>query len=350
MRKPPPISTSSPRATITSRRPARAASARRTAAALLLTTTPSSAPVTSERIRAACPWRSPRRPAARSYSTLTEPAASRIASTVRDAEPWLSVRRTADVATFLDASYIRAVGANLQYGLSARGLAVDTGLESGEEFPVFKSFWLERSQPNAKSMVVHALLDSPSAAGSYRFTIRPGDPTVFDVETALYPRVDIPTAGLAPLTSMFMFDANNRANVDDFRPAVHDSDGLAVHNGRGEQLWRPLTNPADLQISTFVDSNPRGFGLIQRKRDFRDYQDLEAHYEKRPSLWIEPIGDWGEGGVFLVEIPSKEEIHSKLSFLINAPAQRLVTVMNAVGRDVAVVLNQGVEKKKFKEA
>ncbi len=160
--------------------------------------------------------------------------------------------------------------------------------------------------------MVHALLDSPSAAGSYRFTIRPGETTVFDVEAALYPRVDIPTAGLAPLTSMFLFDANNRANVDDFRPAVHDSDGLAVHNGGGEHLWRPLTNPTDLQISTFVDANPRGFGLIQRKRDFRDYQDLEAHYEKRPSLWIEPIGDWGDGGVFLVEIPSKKEIHDNI--------------------------------------
>ena len=217
-----------------------------------------------------------------------------------------------EVAVFLGASYFRSLAKGLNFGLSARGLAIATGDPKGEEFPVFKSFWLERPQPNAKSIVVHALLDSPSAAGSYRFTIRPGETTVFDVEAALYPRVDIPTAGLAPLTSMFLFDANNRANVDDFRPAVHDSDGLAVHNGGGEHLWRPLTNPTDLQISTFVDANPRGFGLIQRKRDFRDYQDLEAHYEKRPSLWIEPIGDWGDGGVFLVEIPSKKEIHDNI--------------------------------------
>src|SRR6266542_1414282 len=214
-----------------------------------------------------------------------------------------------EVAVFLGASYFRSLAKGLNFGISARGLALATGDPKGEEFPVFKSFWLERPQPNTKSVVVHALLDTPSAAGSYRFTIRPGDPTVFDVEAALYPRADIATAGLAPLTSMFMFDAGNRANVDDFRPAVHDSDGLGMLNGRGEHLWRPLNNPGDLQISTFVDTNPRGFGLIQRKRDFRDYQDLEAHYEKRPSLWIEPIGDWGSGGVFLVEIPSKEEIH-----------------------------------------
>ena len=217
-----------------------------------------------------------------------------------------------EVAVFLGASYFRAVAKGLSYGLSARGLAIDTGEAKGEEFPVFKSFWVERPQPKTGSIVVHALLDSPSAAGSFRFTIRPGETTVFDVETALYPRVDMAGAGFAPLTSMFLFDANDRAKIDDFRPAVHDSNGLAVHNGRGEALWRPLDNPTDLQMSTFVDANPRGFGLIQRARDFRDYQDLEAHYEKRPSLWIEPIGDWGEGGVFLVEIPSKEEIHDNI--------------------------------------
>src|SRR5437763_1647062 len=217
-----------------------------------------------------------------------------------------------EVAVFLGASYFRSLAKGSNFGLSARGLAIATGDPKGEEFPAFKSFWLERPQPNTRSIVVHALLDSPSAAGAYRFTIRPGDTTVFDIEAALYPRTDIPTAGLAPLTSMFMFDANDRANVDDFRPAVHDSDGLGMHNGRGEQLWRPLNNPGDLQISTFVDTNPRGFGLIQRKRDFRDYQDLEAHYEKRPSLWIEPIGDWGEGSIVLVEIPSKEEIHDNI--------------------------------------
>src|SRR6266540_4031755 len=208
-----------------------------------------------------------------------------------------------EVAVFLGASYFRAVAKGLNYGLSARGLAIDTGEPKGEEFPVFKTFWLERPQPKISSIVVHALLDSPSAAGSFRFTIRPGETTVFDVETVLYPRVNVAGAGFAPLTSMFLFDANDRAKVDDFRPAVHDSSGLAVHNGRGEALWRPLVNPTDLQISTFVDANPR---------DFRDYQDLEAHYEKRPSLWIEPIGDWGEGGVFLVEIPSKEEIHDNI--------------------------------------
>jgi len=217
-----------------------------------------------------------------------------------------------EVAVFLGASYFRAVGKRQGYGLSARGLAINTADPKGEEFPLFKSFWIERPQTNANSIVVHALLDSKSTTGAYRFTIRPGPATVFDVESVLYPRVDIPNVGIAPATSMFLFDANDRVGVDDYRPAVHDSDGLAIHNGRDEHLWRPLANPTDLQISSFADTDPRGFGLMQRQRDFHSYEDLESHYEKRPSLWTEPIGDWGEGEVRLIEIPSKEEIHDNI--------------------------------------
>jgi glucans biosynthesis protein len=160
---------------------------------------------------------------------------------------------------------------------------------------------------------VHALLDSESAAAAYRFTIRPGETTVFDVEMAIYPRVDLKHVGLAPMTSMFFFGPNDRIDVDDFRPSVHDSDGLAIFNGRGEELWRPLSNPQDLQISTFADLNPRGFGLMQRQKDFLNYQDIESSFERRPSLWAEPIGDWGEGSVQLVEIPTKEEVHDNIA-------------------------------------
>jgi glucans biosynthesis protein len=156
----------------------------------------------------------------------------------------------------------------------ARGLAINTGEAKGEEFPSFRAFWIEKPTANAKSIVVHALLDSESAAAAYRFTIRPGDTTVFDVEMAIYPRIDLERAGLMPMTSMFFFGPNDRKDVDDFRPSVHDSDGLAVFNGRGEELWRPLHNPRDLQISSFADLNPRGFGLMQRQKDFFAYQDL----------------------------------------------------------------------------
>ena len=217
-----------------------------------------------------------------------------------------------EVAAFLGASYFRAVGKGQGYGLSARGLAIGTAQPSGEEFPVFRTFWIERPHPGVDSIVVNALLDSQSAAGAFRFTIRPGETTTFDVEATLYPRTDIAEAGIAPLTSMFYFDSNNRFEIDDYRPAVHDSDGLLIWTGHGEQFWRPLNNPHDLQLSTFSDVNPRGFGLMQRKRSFAAYDDLEAHYERRPSLWIEPIGDWGEGAIRLIEIPTGEEIHDNI--------------------------------------
>jgi periplasmic glucans biosynthesis protein len=142
--------------------------------------------------------------------------------------------------------------------------------------------------------------------------VHPGDETIFDVESVLYPRADITTPGIAPLTGMFFFDANDRVRVDDWRPAAHDSEGLALATGRNEQIWRPLTDPRDLQFSAFMDTNPHGFGLMQRKRAFADYQDLEVQYEKRPSLWIEPIGDWGQGSVDLVEIPTANEVNDNI--------------------------------------
>jgi periplasmic glucans biosynthesis protein len=218
-----------------------------------------------------------------------------------------------EVCVFVGATYFRAVAKGEHYGLSARGLSVNTGQSKGEEFPLFKAFWLERPASEASSIVVHALLDSNSVTGAYRFTIRPGETTVFDVETALYPRVDVQHVGLAPMTSMYFFGPNDPSDVQDFRPAVHDSDGLAMFNGRGEQLWRPLSNPRDLQVSDFADLNPRGFGLMQREKYFAAYQDLESRFGLRPSLWAEPIGDWGEGAVQLIEIPTKEEVHDNIA-------------------------------------
>jgi periplasmic glucans biosynthesis protein len=227
-----------------------------------------------------------------------------------------------EICAFLGASYFRAVAKNQAYGLSARGLAINTAEPKGEEFPVFKAFWLERPQPRSGSIVVHALLDGPSAAGAFRFTIRPGDATVFDVESTIYPRVDIAHVGLAPLTSMFYFGPHDRNGIDDYRPAVHDSDGLLIWSGWGEQLWRPLQNPTELQISTFTDDNPRAFGLMQRRRDYAHYKDLEARYERRPALWVEPIGNAGTGAVHLVEIPTNREIHDNIAAFWR-PAQPL---------------------------
>ena len=217
-----------------------------------------------------------------------------------------------EVAVFQGASYFRSVGRHQIYGLSARGLAVKVGEPSGEEFPVFRAFWIEEPAPRSVSVTVHALLDSPSVAGAYRFVIDPGEDTVMQVEAVLFPRVELAAVGLAPGTSMYMFSASERSWVDDFRPQVHDSDGLLIFNGRGEQLWRPFANPTRLEISAFADTGPRGFGLMQRDRDPAHYQDFESHFERRPSLWVEPTGDWGEGAVVLTEIPTDAEIHDNI--------------------------------------
>jgi len=206
---------------------------------------------------------------------------------------------------FQGASYFRAVAKGQLYGVAARGLAVRTARPEGEEFPYFTDFWIERPPVDAEQIVVHALLQSPSVVGAYSFTARPGEETVVDVVATLYPRVDLTAFGIAPLMSRFLFDGSNRMRFDDYRSAVHESDGLQIVNGRGERLWRPLANPRmDVQVSGFQDDSPKGFGLIQRKRVFADYQDAEAQYERRPSLWVEPSAEWGPGHVELIEIPS----------------------------------------------
>jgi len=213
---------------------------------------------------------------------------------------------------FQGASYLRAVSRGQSYGLSARGLAIDVGEPTGEEFPVFRRFWIERPSSSAHAIVVHALLDSPRVTGAYRFGIYPGAVTTVDVNATLFSRASLRHVGLGPLTSMYLFGAIDPADRADYRPAVHDSVGLAMHTGRGERVWRPLNNPKTLQVSAFVDDNPRGFGLIQRSRKFERFQDLEARYEQRPSAWVAPQGNWGAGHVQLVEIPSASETNDNI--------------------------------------
>jgi periplasmic glucans biosynthesis protein len=229
-----------------------------------------------------------------------------------------------ELIVFLGASYFRVLGRNQTYGLSARGLAIDTGSTSGEEFPYFTDFWLVKPDPGARTMTVYALLDSPGITGAYQFEVRPGATTQVQVTAELYPRRQIGKLGIAPLTSMFLYGENSGAHrFDDFRPEVHDTDGLMTERGTGEWMWRPLVNPKELRVNRFMDEHPRGFGLVQRDRDFNHYQDNEARYERRPSYRVEPLGDWGKGGVELVEIPSDEEIHDNIvAFWVpDAPVQ-----------------------------
>ena len=217
------------------------------------------------------------------------------------------------VAVFVGASYFRAVGQHMNYGLSARGLAIDTVLASGEEFPYFRKFWIHEPQPDAKDISLYALLDSPSVAGAYHFVIRPGKETLIDVELTLFLRKPVLKLGIAPMTSMFHHGENSYAKVmDDFRPEIHDSDGLMIATASGEWIWRPLVNPKTLFVNSFQVNNPVGFGLSQRDLDFDHYQDLESNYENRPSLWISPVGNWGEGRVELIQIPTDKEIYDNI--------------------------------------
>src|SRR6218665_2940481 len=216
-----------------------------------------------------------------------------------------------ELIVFLGASYFRALGAGQIYGLSARGLAIDTIGAGAEEFPRFPEFWIERPAPGATALTIYALLDSPRASGAYRFTVRPGDSTAIDVRLRLFLRAPVAPLALAPLTSMFTF-GENQPQRGDFRPEVHDSDGLMLAGADGEWLWHPLVNPARPLVRSFAANSPRGFGLMQRDRAFASYEDTEARYEKRPSAWVEPLGDWGAGRVDLVQLPTPDETHDNV--------------------------------------
>ena len=213
---------------------------------------------------------------------------------------------------FQGASYFRAVGRGQLYGLSARGLALRTGEPKGEEFPAFTHFWIERPARFAASLKIYALLESASLTGAYQFVASAGRDTVMEVQCTLFPRSDVAVVGIAPLTSMFLFNASNRSRFDDFREAVHDSDGLFIDARNGEAIWRPLANPRELQAGSFTDSAPFSFGLMQRARLQSDYQDLEASYERRPSAWVETLGNWGAGPVRLLEIPTTRETNDNI--------------------------------------
>ena len=216
-----------------------------------------------------------------------------------------------ELVVFLGASYFRALGAGMRYGLSARGLAIDTVSGHGEEFPRFTEFWIVRPTAAARTLTVYALLDSPRASGAYQFDIQPGAETVIDVRLRIFLRAPVATLGIAPLTSMFDF-GENQAHRADFRPKVHDSDGLMVATGDGEWLWRPLLNPQQPLTTSFAMRKLRGFGLMQRDRNFSDYEDSEARYELRPSAWIEPVGSWGPGRVELVQLHTPDETNDNI--------------------------------------
>ncbi len=220
--------------------------------------------------------------------------------------------QTIDFAVLQGATFFRALARGQNYGVVARALTLKPAEVRGEEFPIFRAFWLERPAAGSNTIIVHGVIDSESTTGAVRMTFRPGEMTIVDVETTLFPRVNLEHVGLGGMGSSYLFGPNDRRGADDARPAVYESGGLQMLNGQGEWLWRPLHNPDTLQISAFVDAAPKGFGLIQRERAYETFQDDDQRFERRPSLWIEPLGDWGQGTVQLLEIPSDAEINDNI--------------------------------------
>jgi len=216
-----------------------------------------------------------------------------------------------DWLAFQGASYFRSSGQEEQYGASARGIAINTAAATAEEFPRFSEFWLDDNGP---VISIYALLDGPSITGAYKFDAMKNEnkAVVMNCHCDLFFRADISRLGVAPLTSMYWYGENERRKAADWRPEIHDNDGLALWTGKGERIWRPLVNPPQVMTNSFADNNPKGFGLIQRDRDFANYQDDGAFYNKRPGIWVEPKGNWGAGAVQLVEIPTEDETHDNI--------------------------------------
>ncbi|WP_131117472.1 glucan biosynthesis protein [Lichenihabitans psoromatis] len=217
-----------------------------------------------------------------------------------------------EVAIFQGASFFRAIARGQNFGVTARALSIRTADPKGEEFPMVRAVWIERPTLANNALVLHALVDSESMTGAYRFTLRPGDITIIDTECTLFTRAIVDGVGLGTMAGMSFFGPANRRNRDDLREGVYETGGLQIHNTNGEWLWRPVSNRETLQISSFINNSPRGFGMLQRERRFAQFQDDDQHWELRPSLWIEPLSDWGEGNVVLVEIPSDAEINENI--------------------------------------
>lgn len=218
-----------------------------------------------------------------------------------------------EVISFLGASYYRGLARHQAYGVSARGLALNAGGSGPEEFPEFVEYWIGKPEPDATSLTVHALLDSPSVTGAYTFVVTPGEETVVETRATLFFRQSVEVPGFIPLSSMFWFGEDSPTRFGDFRPEVHDSDGLLVAPDAATRVWRPLRNPSVVEHTDFDAPAFAGFGLLQRDREHRSYEDLEAHYERRASVWTEPIGTWPPGRVRLVEIPARDEYHDNIA-------------------------------------
>ena len=215
-------------------------------------------------------------------------------------------RKFDEFISFVGASYFRFLGRRQQYGLSARALQLGGGTNQ-EEFPFYREFWIDTPTAGADKLTIYALLDSSVTTGAFQFDCYPREESAVEVTATLIPRRDDVKVGYAPLTSMFFIGENDHRFNEDFRPELHDSDGLLLHTGAGEWIWRPLRNPTVAKLSSFNDRDVQGYGLLQRDRHFDHYQDIDLAYQLRPSYWIEPKTKFGEGSVELFEMPTTDE-------------------------------------------
>ncbi|MDF1656079.1 MAG: glucan biosynthesis protein G [Verrucomicrobiales bacterium] len=214
-----------------------------------------------------------------------------------------------EIGSFLGASYFRLLGKEQSYGISARGLAINTVREDvGEEFPDFVEYWLVEPKPGSKVLRIYALLDSPSVAGAFQIDITPGVSTDAEIRVKLFFRESVASVGLAPLTSMYWFGENHKERpFMDWRPEVHDSDGMLIHSQHDEMIWRPFYNHFAIRESRYYARDIEGFGVFQRDRRFESYEDLSNPYWKTPTAWIETLSAFGDGAIRLVELPTNNE-------------------------------------------
>lgn len=222
------------------------------------------------------------------------------------------LERPFEVAIFQGATFFRALARGQNFGAMSRALILRPGEQRGEELPFFRAFWIERPSPATGSLVIHGLLDSESVTGAARMTLRPGDVTFIDVEMTLFARQALEHVGFGCTSATFLSGPQSRRTFDDLRPSIGEVSGVQMQSGGGEWIYRPVSNPATLQVSSFVDENPKGFGLVQRERDPTAFQDDDQRFELRPSVWNEPLGDWGAGSVQLIEIPSDSELNKNI--------------------------------------
>jgi len=213
-----------------------------------------------------------------------------------------------EFAVFQGSSYFRIISKGQIYGLSARGIAINTGLQTPEEFPIFSEFWIEKPKPKSEKVIVHSHLVGNSIEGYYKFTLYPGEVSKAEVTFESIIKRDIEKIGIAPLTSMFWYGESS-TSLNPPYPESHDSDGLLIQDDQ-TFIWIPLENPKKPTTTIFKVKKLKGFGLMQRDREFSSYEDPRYEYHKRPSAWVEPVNseNWENGYISLYRIPTRDDL------------------------------------------